>query len=234
MILYINGDSNAAGAEADNPCAFAEDDSRYISLGRRPHPDNEKVSFGAILAEKIGWERFNDSESAGGNDRIVRTTLEYLEKHRPDAILIGWTTWEREEWFHNGQWLQVNCSGKDSVPNELRDKYRNWVITQSQRLNDCEIMWHDRIWAFHLKLNELKIPHLFFNCYSHFHWIRSNGLPKYDWGSSYISPYDKSGTYFGWLSNNGCSPISPESYHFGKDAHKKWAEFLLPHLTRLS
>lgn len=233
MKLYINGDSNAAGAEAVNSHAFAEDDGNYIHLGRRPHPENEKASFGTILAERLGWERFNDSESAGGNDRIIRTTLDYLSTNRPDAIVIGWTTWEREEWFHDGEWLQVNCSGRDSVPEELRDRYRDWIISQSQRINECEMIWHNRIWDFHLKLSDLKIPHLFFNCYRHFHWVTSNRLPKHNWGDSYISPYEQSGTYFDWLSFNGFKPVSPGSYHFGKEAHQKWAEFLHPQLTRL-
>lgn len=233
MMLYINGDSNAAGAEAANGCAFANDDNTYHSMGRRPHPSNEKVSFGAVLAQKLGWTRFNDSESAGSNDRIIRTTREYLKTHRPDAVLIGWTTWEREEWYHDGQWWQVNCSGRDSVPKELRDRYRDWIIAQSQRIHECEMMWHDRIWELHQELDGDGIPHLFFNCYSHFHWIKSNSFPRYDWKDSYISPYDKSGTYFEWLINQGCQPASPGSYHFGKDAHKKWAEFLYPQLTRL-
>ena len=233
MILYINGDSNSAGAEAVNTCAFAEDDGRYLHLGRRPHPENEKVCFGTILAEKLGWERFNDSESAAGNDRIIRTTLEYLSTNRPDAIVIGWATWEREEWFHDGQWLQVNCSGHDSVPAELRDRYRDWIIAQSQRLNECEMIWHDRIWQFHLDLSELKIPHLFFNCYSYFHHIKSNNFSKRDWKDSYLLPYERSGTYFNWLSSQGFSPVAPGSYHFGKMAHQKWAEFLYPQLTRL-
>ena len=233
MILYINGDSNAAGAEATNTYSFAEDDDRYISLGRRPHPSNEKASFGYVVSELLGWKRYNDSESGSSNDRIIRTTRDYLKDHRPDAILIGWTTWEREEWLHNGRWWQVNCSGRVSIPEELRDRYRDWIISQSQRINECEMIWHDEIWHFHQELNESKIPHLFFNCYRHFHWVSSRGFFRHDWQGSYISPYEKSGTYFEWLTHQGYQPVSPESYHFGRDAHRKWAEFLYPHLTRL-
>ena len=44
MILYVNGDSHTAGAEAVNPYAFAEDDPNLTHLGRLPHPDNLAVS----------------------------------------------------------------------------------------------------------------------------------------------------------------------------------------------
>ena len=40
MILYVNGDSHAAGAEAATPHGFAEDDGECWGMGRQPHPDN--------------------------------------------------------------------------------------------------------------------------------------------------------------------------------------------------
>ena len=39
--------------------------------------------------------------------------------------------------------------------------------------------------------------------------------------------------YTNWLKNNDCSTVNATSYHFGVTAHRKWAEFLLPYLTRL-
>jgi hypothetical protein len=49
LILYVNGDSHSAGAEAVNDFCFANDDPLYYALGRIPHPDNERVSYVAIL-----------------------------------------------------------------------------------------------------------------------------------------------------------------------------------------
>ena len=40
MLLYVNGDSHAAAAEAVNAHAFAEDDSEFFYMGRAPHPAN--------------------------------------------------------------------------------------------------------------------------------------------------------------------------------------------------
>jgi hypothetical protein len=72
-----------------------------------------------------------------------------------------------------------------------------------------------------------------FNTYSYFGHVVLNDLPKYDWGQNYLEPYNENFTYYYWLKNQGIKTVNPESYHFGPDAHKKWAEFLLPRLTQL-
>ena len=46
MILYVNGDSHTAAAEAVNAHAFAEDDPNLGYLHRLPHPDNLAVVGG--------------------------------------------------------------------------------------------------------------------------------------------------------------------------------------------
>ena len=237
MTLYINGDSNAAGAEAISPYAFARDESKYQHLGRRPHPENESGCWGTQLAQYLGWSRYNDSESAASNDRILRTTREYLKTHRPGAIVIGWTTWEREEWFYENHWWQVNGSGRDTVPMALLDRYRKWVIDQDQtQWENKEIEWHEKIWNLHQELNALDIPHLFFNCYSQFNNISYKDnlihLQK-DWESCFIGPYEQSETYYDWLIKNGFSTVKAGSYHFGAEAHAAWAKRLHPELTRL-
>ena len=35
-------------------------------------------------------------------------------------------------------------------------------------------------------------------------------------------------TYYEWLKNQGFKPVNPEVYHYGADAHRAWADFLLP------
>lgn len=243
MILYVNGDSHSAGAEAVHPAAFAEDDSLYWGLGRKPHPDNLAVSYGCLIANELNATLDCDAESAASNDRIMRTTWSHLQGvqglpiQRPDLIIIGWSTWEREEWSHNGTYYQVTASGSDSVPEELRDKYKHWVIEQDYRARERKMLeWHDRIYQLHQKLQELKIPHLFFNTYTDFEPIRSGRItsdtiavppPEYDWDGCYIGPYSQSETYYYWLKNNGFKTVRPDSYHFGPDGHEAWARYLI-------
>lgn len=226
MILYVNGDSHSAGAEAVNPHCFAEDDPLYRALGRRPHPDNERASYGCLIANELGAILHCDAESASSNSRIIRTTRDYINNEgRPDMIIIGWSTWEREEWLLDNRYWQVNAGGVGhDWPEEIKERYKKYVVQIDW--NRYEQQAHDEIFAFHNELTKLEIPHLFFNCYSDF----QNQVMQ-DWNGCYIEPYDPDMTYWQWLTNNGFE--SNQSYHFRADAHRKWAEFLLPHLTRL-
>lgn len=240
MILYVNGDSHSAGAEIANTHCFAKDDPLYWALDRQPHPDNLKLSYGAELANMLFAVLECDAESAASNDRIVRTLHKYLSNFpnnsKPDLIVIGWSTWEREEWLYKGTYYQVTASGTDQVPVDLRNRYKQWVIDQSDpnicigKINEV----HKKIWELHNDLDNRKIPHVFFNTYSDFHLIKKFGAPEYDWGMSYISPYDINGTYYNWLLQKGFKTVNPNSYHFGHDAHCAWAEFLHQHLSQMN
>lgn len=237
MILYVNGDSHSAGAEAVNTFCFAEDDPMYYGLGRKPHPDNERVSYGCMLANKIYAILHCDAESASSNDRIMRVTQEYLNSgFKPDFVIIGWATWEREEWLHEGTYYQVTASGYDTVPRELETKYKQWVIDQTEPdvINQTTIRAHDKIYWFHQQLTLQDIPHLFFSTYHSFANIPNLahlGAKQYDWGDSYIDPYNDNMTYFNWLKAQGHHTVSDNSYHFGAQAHSDWADYLY---TRVS
>ena len=225
MILYVNGDSHSAGAEAVNNYCFAEDDPFYHALGRIPHPDNERASYGCNIANELFAILHCDAESASSNSRIFRTTRKYLETTTPDLIIIGWSTWEREEWLHDGVYWQINAGGVGlDWPDAVKEKYKDYVVNLNwyERTKQA----HKEIFTLHTELADLKIPHLFFNTYNDFR----NEDPL-DWHGSYIDPYNPSMTYWQWLTNNGFE--SNPSYHFRADAHRKWAEFLLPHLTKL-
>ena len=225
MILYVNGDSHSAGAEAVVPYCFAEDDPLYRGLGRQPHPENERASYGCLIANELNAILHCDAESASSNSRIIRTTREYLKENKPDIVVIGWSTWEREEWLHDGVYWQVNAGGMgNDWPVEIKDRYKQYVISINRER--CEQQAHHDIYEFHKELNDKKIPHLFFNSYSDF-----VNQPMVDWADCYIEPYDPEMTYWKWLTNQGFQSLP--SYHFRADAHRKWAEFLLPYLTRL-
>jgi hypothetical protein len=241
MTLLVNGDSHSAGAEAANPHCFAEDDGRYWRLGKRPHPDNLAVSYGNLVAGMMSAELDCCAVSASSNARIMRTTIERLVDYRPDYVIIGWSTWEREEWLHEDTYYQVTASGTDSVPPALSSKYKKWVTAQDHVSREIKLLeWHEKIFAFHQNLNTARIPHLFFNTYSDFSNIRKGQITthstsqvpnEYDWGGSYIDPYDQDKTYYYWCLNQGFRPVRPGSYHFGADAHRAWADFLWQHMV---
>lgn len=223
MILYVNGDSHSAGAEAINSYAFAEDDYSLQSHGRKPHPDNLAVSYGQQLADNLGYDLICEAESGSSNERIIRTTREYLSKDNiPELIVIGWSTWEREEFLIDGVYYQFSGGIRGiGWSDTIKELYKNWVVdAQSYKRAG---FWHDQIYKFHLELLDKNIKHLFFNTYTAFNhdFIKPN-----DWGDNYINPYQDDYTYSNWLKNQGCTTVNPNSYHFGTDAHQKWANYL--------
>ena len=226
--LFVNGDSHAAGAEAATPHAFAEDDQFYHALGRQAHPDNARVSWGCELANQINAVLDLAAESASSNARIMRTTREWLDQnsdHLSDAlIIIGWSTWERQEWVIDEVTYQITASGDDWLPPDHHDRYRQWIADLDWRAVTCEA--HDRIWQLHLDLESRGVRHLFFNGNNSFSRIHDTK----PWGDCYIKPYEDLGTYDAILRANGYKTVTPKSWHFGADAHCFWANFLLQYI----
>jgi len=198
MLLYANGDSHTA-------------------------PDFGYVN---IVAKKFDCVLINHAQNGSSNASILRRTREYLEHTTPDFIVVGWSTWEREEWYHNDRYYTVTASGTDSVPEKLVSRYKQWVTQQtSARWREKSKEWHDRIYLFHLELNKKNIRHLFFNCMYGF--LTTNDM--YDWTNAYVEPYDKDHSFYQYLKNKGLCP--DEWYHYEADGHKVWAEFLINYIT---
>lgn len=232
MILYVNGDSHTAAAEAVNPHAFAEDDPELGHLSRRPHPDNLEASWGRALSSFLDVDFHCDAEAASSNARILRTTRSWIEQNHDrlfdTLMVIQWSTWERQEWIIDGQYYQLTSSGTDDVPESHKQRYKEFIIDVNWW--ECRRQAHDDIWAFHQELNDLGIRHVFFNGNNHF-----ADLPEsqhQDWASSYLHPYDGEMTYDRWLRNHGYQTVNADSWHFGRSAHAAWAHFMLQYIMK--
>ena len=217
MRLYVNGDSHTAAAECVNNHAFAEDDGALYDLGRAPHPDNLAHSWGKKLADRINYDFVCEAESASSNDRIIRTTKEYLEwVDTPDLIIIQWSTWEREEWLIDGIWYQINASGIDDVPDSHHDSYKEYVANVDWVQKTLEA--HEKIYNFHNWLSERDVNHVFFNGNNTFDDV----INRKHWSGCYLEPYDSSFDHKlrdQFDKRNG-------GYHYGPDAHKHWADYM--------
>jgi len=229
MILYVNGDSHTAGAEAVNSYAFAEDDPNLFHLGRLPHPDNLNVSWGRKLSILLKMAFFCDAESAASNDRIIRTTKQYINEYPQDVtdlfVIIGWSTWEREEWLIDDVYYQINASGDDIVPESHKEKYKEYVANINWRHKTNKA--HEEIFNLHQWLADKNIKHLFFNGNNNFSEIRT----KFDWNNCYINPYGDF-SYNDYLISNGFFTVSPKSYHFAEDAHTEWSKYILRYIVK--
>jgi len=228
MMLYVNGDSHTAGAEAVNPHAFAQDDPALFYLGRSPHPANLAVSWGKMVSLSLRSGFRCDAESASSNTRIIRTTRDWLnsggQDHPDQLIIIQWSTWEREEWLYDGIYYQVGASGTDHVPQALQERYRNYVIGIDWQQKILEA--HNEIWKFHQELNDLGVHHIFFNGNNNFDCITDCR----DWGTSYIGPYDAKMTYDAIIRSQKIGTVAPNSWHFGKDGHSYFHRFMLQYI----
>ena len=228
MILYVNGDSHTAAAEAVNPHAFAMDDSDLYHMGRAPHPANLAVSWGKLLSLTLKSSFHCGAESASSNTRILRTAREWMTAQNrtlsDTLMIIQWSTWEREEWLIDDVYYQIGASGLDDVPADHRDRYKQFVVNVDWRQKTQQA--HDEIWQFHQELKDQNIRHVFFNGNNDFSRIAD----RRDWGINYIGPYDAQMTYDAVIRAGKIDTVSPESWHFGADGHSFFHRFMLQYI----
>lgn len=202
-MLYVNGDSNSNGSECTD----------YNN------------SWPALLAKKIQCKLINEAKSGTSNSRIMRVASNALANSDQNTIVvIGWTSWEREEWVHNNQYYDVNAGGHDVLPPVLQERYKQWVIQQGpkEQARKSKAM-HEQIHRLHRSLKDRRIPHLFFNALMPFQHKLMDPLHK-DWNNTYLGPYDNDLSYYWYLKNQGWKPT--DNNHYTEDAQAEWADVL--------
>lgn len=227
MILYVNGDSHTAAAEAVNPHSWAMDDGQLFHLGRAPHPDNLAVSWGQKLATTLKASFHCGAEAGGSNARILRTTRDWLAntpRNQDLLVIIQWSTWEREEWLIDSEYYQVNASGIDEVPVSHQQAYKEFIanLNWAEKTEQA----HEEIWQFHQELKDQNIKHIFFNGNNNFSTVKKH----LDWSNNYIFPYNPSKTFDGIIRSSGIETVAPNSWHFGKDGHSFFYRFMLQYI----
>lgn len=227
MILYVNGSEHTAAAEAVNPYVFAHDDASLGYMKRLPHPANLAVSWGKILAGALRAGFHCGAESLASNDRIMRTTREWLSKNNTGnqniLVVIQWAPWDREEWPADNVYYQIGQSTKD-IPPELEEKYNTYIanLNIGEKINQS----HADIFNFHQELNNQDVAHIFFNGSDDFSSVSS----RVDWGASYIDPYNPHQTFESVVRAQSIDTVSPKSPHFGTEAHSFWHKYLLNYI----
>lgn len=203
MILYVNGDSNSAGAELKNP----------------------QLAWPQVLADRLGITLVNESKSGTSNPRIMRVASNAISHaDRNTLVVIGWTSWEREEWVYKNQYYDVNSGGHDILPEELQQRYKEWVTKQNpeqQSIKSLEM--HNQIHRLHRSLLDRRIPHLFFNALMPFQHNLLDPVHK-DWHKNYLGPYDNDLSYYWYLKNHGWTPTR-DNHHL-ESAQEVWADLL--------
>lgn len=93
--------------------------------------------FSKLLSDEVGLREVNLSICGASNDRIFRTTMDYLETHdAPELLIISWSGIDRFEYLdlvekdvHDNYYLQ--CSPSRTTQTEFRKKRKtleNYIL----------------------------------------------------------------------------------------------------------
>lgn len=233
--FFVNGDSHTA---------------RVYPLG------TDQPTAADILAQQFDLDLENLALPGGSNQRIIRTTLERLPNFDPKntVIMIGWTSFERTEWYHSGQWHAVINSMEYGMPDCVRQQARAHITAWNQDLDRAQFRMmqeqHAAIWNLHRLLMALGFQHMFYQaCDTMFF----DGCPEQDeaftlpWqGDTWLhDPYvicEPGGlrrleNFSSWCRAQGFAHCD-QYQHFGADAHRAWAvhaqRYLAQKLQRLT
>lgn len=143
-MIFANGCSHTAGSES--PCGYVD-----------------------YIAEQLNKPVINIAHPGGGNHRILRTTLQWLESNpAPDLVIIGWSTHERFE-FSFDNTVQDYTLDKRSSTAELERFYRyadlhlaDWTFGL-----ECTLTYQLCLQTY---LEQREIPYLYCNMF--------NSVPK--------------------------------------------------------
>ena len=201
-----------------------------------------------LLAEKYQCNYVNLALPGGSNQRIIRTTQEHLTNLDPGStlIIIGWSSFERTEWFFEDAWHPISGDAKYAVDDKLQVLWSQHI--DSWWCDDNHECWrrqadqHHAIWTFHRLLHDLGYQFLFYQGCKTFFF---DGCPQQDLAfrlpwikDSWIhDPYVRVTadnqraieSFSHWAESRGYAHADDRA-HFGQDAHVAWAEHIDNHV----
>ena len=186
-------------------------------------PDNS-TGFSEQIANHFELPLHKIALRGASDDFLIRSILEFLKIKTPTLLIVAWQSWERVEWLYEGKIFQVASSGIEFLPIGLHDRYKEWVIQQSDNQTAMGQKTHNRIWYLHDKLIQQQIPHLFYN--EMYPFFVEHG--DKDWNKSFIGPYTNNLSCYWYIKNQGIEP--DKSYHFGINGHTAWAKLLIDYI----
>jgi hypothetical protein len=182
------------------------------------------------LAMLLNADLINYSLSGASNQRMLRTTREWARNMTHEHqyfIIIGWSTWERQEWYCNQQFYQINASGHDGLPRDLHDAYKEYVgKLDDQSYVSAAKNTEQEIYQLAQQLQRPNVKYLFFNSFMQI----SETLKNHRWDHRYMTPFGNELNYFEYLKNVGYQ--HDENYHYGDDAQQAWAQVMFQYIKK--
>lgn len=130
---------------------------------------NPELAWPAQLSKITNQPVVNLALGGASNQRIARTTREYLVEHRPDRVIIGWITYNRNELTHS-QGAYVRASAEACLSecehqfSDLPEIHKYWAVKFLNLWVNYRNWIYDVLF-FQQYFTELKIPFLFFTAY---------------------------------------------------------------------
>jgi len=226
MIFYLNGAEHTAASKSSTPYIFAKDDPRFIYAGDQPHPDNLPTGFGRQLNMALKATIYNESRPYASNDRIMRTTKEFINKDQDQDVflMILWAPFDRTEWHMDDKYYQVSTSITPDIPKALNKTYKKFKTGYNDII--AQKTWHHNIWNFHKELTERGIKHLFAMESSPFTELKR----KHKWGDNFINPYTDETTFVGICSN--AANANGDGF-FDAKGHTGYMRYVIPHCIKI-
>lgn len=274
--LYVNGCSWTAGNELDEDPIFVEHlakrgmtlhltenqgvlnvkDSNDNIVGVAAEFWNE-FTWAKNLADKLNLTLVNDSTGGGSNDRIVRTTVDYvrnltLEQRKQTLVIIGWTTSSRNEICvkdtHNvPNWYRFNATHKFSEsltldhtlrPSQIEPIDKVHKLWMTEIFNEYERVhgYFQSVYLLSNLLESLGIRYYFFNALPCWYVLGDEAEQIQNDFESWLSWHDNHTNIHGIYStmyyfiHEHNYKIAPGKHPL-VDGHIAWAEELLRDLT---
>lgn len=207
ITLYVNGDSHTAGT--------------YIN-----YVANLEECATALLAKKYKLNYINRARGGGSNARIIRITKDNLQNLNPKQtiVLIGWSTFERTEWFEKGVWHQICGQPWYNVSDSLKTQWKEYIEQSLENYHILAEEWQTKIYDFHLWLKDRGFAHRFYhghNCFI----LEDN--KKIIWPDNLWINNSAYKSEVSFTQHSISLGFNPDNYlHFNYDAHAEYAKVL--------
>ena len=112
-----------------NGCSFVQGSGLHDLLPNWP-VKNVEGRFSDVLSKKLNCQEINIAAGGAGNDKIVRTTFEWVEQNKEKLdtlIILGLSDWARKEIWVNekNMYDKFKLVQRDFYYNEFVKKHLN-------------------------------------------------------------------------------------------------------------
>ena len=213
----------------------------------------DRYNFGSHVKQYLKAREYINLASGGaGNDRIVRTTIDYIKRMKPadykkTFFLIGWSLPERQELFVNDKkgdkrWVRFNPTQEfSSLEGDIAaaftkqlDKYWKQYVTHVHSQQAGVMHYFKNIFLLKNTLENLGIKYYFFNSFPMF-WdsdydcaIFDNDVAWYNEQSSTSPLLEFHDNFFDFIQDcSNTETVKLEDGHPNALGHKLWATHLI-------